>query len=66
MITSIILLVQPVTTVALAMVLLGERPSALQLIGVALVVGGIAVATVPLGRIRDSVRRPAQDVTPIG
>ncbi len=64
-ITSIILLVQPVTTVALAMVLLGERPSALQLIGVALVVGGIAVATVPLGRIRDSVRRPAQDVTPI-
>jgi drug/metabolite transporter (DMT)-like permease len=55
-ITSIILLVQPVTTVGLAMILLGERPSALQLVGVALVVGGIAVATVPLARLRDGMR----------
>ena len=54
--TSIILLVQPVLTVGLAMVLLGERPSLAQLAGVALVVGGIAVATVPLARVRDALR----------
>jgi drug/metabolite transporter (DMT)-like permease len=54
--TSIILLVQPVITVGLSMVLLGERPSATQLAGVALVVGGIAFATVPLARVRDGLR----------
>jgi drug/metabolite transporter (DMT)-like permease len=43
--TSIILLAQPVATVGLAMALLAEAPSAKQLAGVALVVGGIAVAT---------------------
>jgi drug/metabolite transporter (DMT)-like permease len=56
MVTSLILLVQPVVTVGLSMVLLGERPSIAQLGGVALVIGGIAVATVPLARLRDSVR----------
>jgi len=50
--TSIILLAQPVMTVALGMVLLNERPSPLQLAGVGLVIGGIAVATVPAGRLR--------------
>ena len=54
-ITSIILLVQPVLSVGLAIVLLGEAPSASQLAGVALVVGGIAAATVPLARIRDGL-----------
>jgi drug/metabolite transporter (DMT)-like permease len=54
--TSIILLVQPVITVGLSMVLLGERPSVTQLAGVALVVGGIALATVPLARVRDGLR----------
>jgi drug/metabolite transporter (DMT)-like permease len=44
--TSIILLAQPVATVILAMLLLGEAPSRLQLVGVGLVLGGIAVATV--------------------
>ena len=58
-ITSIILLVQPVMTVGLSMVLLGERPSTAQLVGVALVVGGIAFATVPLARLRDRVRPAA-------
>jgi drug/metabolite transporter (DMT)-like permease len=53
-VTSIILLAQPVATVVLAMVLLREAPSPLQLLGVALVVGGIAVATVPIGRLRGS------------
>jgi drug/metabolite transporter (DMT)-like permease len=43
--TSIILLAQPVMTVGLAMLLLSEEPSRIQLAGVALVVGGIAVAT---------------------
>jgi drug/metabolite transporter (DMT)-like permease len=54
-ITSIILLAQPVMTVGLARVLLGETPSAGQLLGVALVIGGIAAATVPVGRIRDGL-----------
>ena len=45
MLTSIILLSQPVATVGLSMVLLGEAPSPTQLAGVGLVVGGIAVAT---------------------
>ena len=43
--TSIILLTQPVMTVGLGIVLLGERPSPDQLLGVAFVIGGIAVAT---------------------
>jgi drug/metabolite transporter (DMT)-like permease len=55
-VTSIILLVQPVLTVGLSVVLLGERPSVAQLAGVALVIGGIALATVPLARIRDGIR----------
>jgi drug/metabolite transporter (DMT)-like permease len=50
---SIILLAQPVATVILARILLQEDPSIEQLLGVALVVGGIAIATVPVGRIRD-------------
>ena len=43
--TSMILLSQPVMTVALSIVLLREAPSATQLVGVALVIGGIAIAT---------------------
>lgn len=54
-ITSIILLAQPVMTVALSIVLLGEAPSATQLVGVALVIGGIAAATLPIARIRDGL-----------
>ena len=55
-VTSLILLVQPVVTVGLSMVLLGERPSVAQLGGVALVIGGIAAATVPIARLRDALR----------
>jgi drug/metabolite transporter (DMT)-like permease len=51
--TSIILLAQPVTTVVLGIVLLAEAPSVAQVAGVGLVVGGIAIATVPVGRLRD-------------
>ena len=38
------------------MLLLGERPSPAQLLGVACVIGGIAVATVPVARVRDGLR----------
>ena len=54
--TSIILLAQPVATVVLARLLLDEAPSIAQLLGVGLVVGGIAIATVPVGRLRDRMR----------
>ena len=55
-VTSIILLVQPPLTVLLSVLLLDERPSVAQLAGVALVIGGIAVATLPLARLRDGFR----------
>jgi drug/metabolite transporter (DMT)-like permease len=61
-VTSIILLAQPVVTVALAMVLLGETPSPAQLAGVGLVIGGIAVATVPAGLARRAnTLRPSRE-----
>jgi drug/metabolite transporter (DMT)-like permease len=44
--TSIVLMLQPVSTVFLAAVLLSEAPSAVQLTGVAIVIAGVAVATV--------------------
>ncbi len=56
-VTSIILLTQPVLTMGLAVVLLGETPSASQLLGVGLVIGGITAATVPLARMRDGIQR---------
>ena len=56
-ITSVILLCQPVMSMGLAMVLLGETPSSTQLLGVALVVGGITAATIPVARMRDGLQR---------
>ena len=50
--TSILLLAQPVATVGLSMLLLAEAPSARQLTGVALVIGGIAAATLGGRRAR--------------
>ncbi|HEV2813911.1 MAG TPA: DMT family transporter [Solirubrobacteraceae bacterium] len=49
-VASILLLAQPVGAVLLAMAILGEDPSAVQLGGVAVVLAGIAVATVTVGR----------------
>jgi drug/metabolite transporter (DMT)-like permease len=43
--TSIVLMLQPVCTVFLGAVLLSEAPSAVQLLGVAVVIAGVAVAT---------------------
>lgn len=54
-ITSIILLAQPVMTVILSVILLGEAPSSTQLLGVVFVIGGIAAATLPIARIRDGL-----------
>ena len=44
--TSILLMLQPVSTVFLAALLLSEAPSSIQLAGVAIVIAGVAVATV--------------------
>lgn len=56
-ITSIILLTQPVMSMGLAIALLRETPSATQLLGVGLVIGGIAAATIPVARLRDGLGR---------
>ncbi len=45
--TSLLLTVQPVGSVALAALILGESPTVLQLAGVSLVLAGLLVATVP-------------------
>jgi drug/metabolite transporter (DMT)-like permease len=46
LLTSIVLMLQPVSTVFLGALLLSEAPSGVQLLGVAIVVFGVAVATV--------------------
>ena len=52
-ITSVTLTVQPVGSVALAALILSEAPSALQLVGVAVVLGAVITATAPVhGRRR--------------
>jgi drug/metabolite transporter (DMT)-like permease len=45
-ITSIVLMLQPVASVLLGVVLLSESPSALQLVGVVIVLAGVAAATI--------------------
>lgn len=55
-VTSVLLLAQPVITVVAAAVLLGERPSPPQLLGVAALLVGVVVAAGPR---RGSDRRPA-------
>jgi drug/metabolite transporter (DMT)-like permease len=52
--TSLLLTIQPVGSVALAALIFGEAPSALQLVGVAMVVGALVWAT------RPRKARPAQ------
>ncbi|HVM18468.1 MAG TPA: DMT family transporter, partial [Egibacteraceae bacterium] len=63
--TSVVLTLQPVGSVLLGMVLLAEAPSPLQLVGVAVVVAGIVLAT--LGRRPRSRRQePMLDPAPAG
>jgi drug/metabolite transporter (DMT)-like permease len=50
-ISSVLLLAQPVATLVLGVLLLGEDPSGAQLAGVLLVVGGIGLATGVPGRL---------------
>jgi drug/metabolite transporter (DMT)-like permease len=59
--TSILLLAQPVMTVVVAAIVLAEAPSLLQLLGVGFILGSLAFATAPVGRMRDaaSARREA-------
>jgi drug/metabolite transporter (DMT)-like permease len=52
-VTSILLMLQPVSTVFLGAVLLSEAPSAVQLSGVAIVLAGVALAT-----LQPTSRRP--------
>ena len=54
--TSAILLAQPVMTVVLAIILLGEAPSPGQIAGVGLVVVGLALATGTIARVRDNLQ----------
>jgi drug/metabolite transporter (DMT)-like permease len=57
--TSLMLTIQPVGSVALAAVIFGESPSGLQLVGVALVLGALVVATRPARRRRAVRSEPA-------
>jgi drug/metabolite transporter (DMT)-like permease len=50
--TSLLLTVQPVGSVGLGALILAEAPSGLQLLGVAVVLAGLLVATAPRRRIR--------------
>jgi drug/metabolite transporter (DMT)-like permease len=69
-ITSLTLAVQPVGSVALAALILSEAPSALQLVGVAVVLGAVITATAPgaralpeqILRLRPNQRRGAGSV----
>ncbi len=62
-VTSLLLLVQPVVTVIAAATLLGEAPSPLQLGGVALILGGLVLATAPIGRMRAAVAARRADTS---
>ena len=51
-VASLLLFVQPMTTLLLGVVILGELPSAAQVAGVLLVLGGLVLATGSAGRLR--------------
>jgi drug/metabolite transporter (DMT)-like permease len=55
--TSIVLLLQPVASVALAAAVLAERPSAVQLLGCGIVLAGVLAATAT----RREARRPVEE-----
>ncbi len=55
--TSVLLLTQPVMSVVMAMILVAETPSAFQLVGVLLVVLGVAVSTIRRDLLATGARR---------
>lgn len=57
--TSVVLLLQPVASVALSAAVLDERPSPLQLLGCAIVLGGVVAATASR---RSRTPEPAEEV----
>lgn len=57
--TSVVLLLQPVASVALSAAVLDERPSPLQLLGCAIVLGGVVAATATR---RSRTPEPAEEV----
>ncbi len=57
-VTSLILLVQPVSAVALAALILGESPSLLQVGGVAVILAAVLFATAPSSPARASPQTP--------
>jgi drug/metabolite transporter (DMT)-like permease len=61
--TSVVLTLQPIGSVLLAMVILGEAPSAVQLLGAATILGGLLLATV---RRRGDAPRMAVDEPEFG
>jgi drug/metabolite transporter (DMT)-like permease len=63
--TSILLTVQPIGTMALAALIFAEDPSPLQLGGVLLVLAGLLVASVSRPR-RAGARRAAEDLSDLG
>lgn len=60
--TSLTLTIQPVGSVGLAALIFGESPSALQLLGVAIVLGAVVAASAP--RLRVTRRRPDPEPVP--
>jgi drug/metabolite transporter (DMT)-like permease len=57
--TSLLLCIQPIGSVALAAIIFGEAPTALQLVGVVIVLAGLLVATLPEQVLRlSSQERP--------
>jgi drug/metabolite transporter (DMT)-like permease len=54
--TSLLLLVQPMLSVLLAMLLVDERPSPGQLAGVGLLLLGVTLGSLPLGRLASRLR----------
>ena len=63
-VTSLLLLTQPVVTMVAAAILLAEAPSPLQLVGVALILGGLLIATAPIGRVRAAMAGGVDDAAP--
>ncbi|MEP7157827.1 MAG: DMT family transporter [Chloroflexota bacterium] len=63
-VTSIILLAQPVLAVIFSILLVQETPSVGQFLGVTLLLGGIALATLPLGKRQKERTRPDVEARP--